>query len=253
MSSPPLVLTSPAFAGMPVVHGFTTRIGGVSGGAFESLNFSRSVGDAPENIARSEEILLGHAGTAGAPIITVNQVHGTSTLRVDEGPDGGGDHDALITARPGLLIGVKTADCAPILLLDPVRSVVGAVHAGWRGTAALIAARAVEAMRVEFGTGPGDVVAAIGPAIGECCCRVGEDVAGAFSKNLGGTFCRGRDGVLHADLHGANRRALETAGVRPSNIHAIDLCTACNPALFFSHRRDRGGTGRHLNFIGLWT
>lgn len=174
-------------------------------------------------------------------------------LIVEGGCGGGGDHDALVTAQPRVLIGVKTADCTPILLCDPVRNVVGAVHAGWRGTAALVASRAVEAMQAEFSSDPADVVALIGPAIRECCYRVGEEVIAAFSKHLGDEFCRDQDGTIHADLHGANRRALETAGVRPANIHSINLCTACNPGLFFSHRRDAGKTGRHLNFVGLWT
>lgn len=225
----------------------------MSAGPFSSLNFSRSVGDPPANVTRNEEVLRGQIGIADARLITVNQVHGASVLVVDEGSEGGGDHDALVTARSGVLIAVKTADCTPILLLDPVRRAAGAVHAGWRGTAGLIAARAVETMRGEFGTDPEDLVAVIGPAIGACCYQVGDDVAHAFSNALGDAFCRERGGALHADMRGANRRALEMAGVRPSNVRSIDLCTKCNPELFFSHRRDSGKTGRHLNFIGIWT
>ncbi|MBI5526006.1 MAG: peptidoglycan editing factor PgeF [Deltaproteobacteria bacterium] len=217
------------------------------------MNFSRSVGDPPENVARNEDILREHLGAAGAPIVTVNQVHGTSVLIVEGGCGGGGDHDALVTARPRVLIGVKTADCTPVLLCEPVRKVVGAVHAGWRGTAALVAARSVDAMRSAFGCDPSDIVAVIGPSVGRCCYRVGDEVAKAFSKDLGGGFLSEENGGLFADLHGANRKALVLAGVRPSNIHVIDLCTACNPGLFFSHRRDGGKTGRHLNFAGLWT
>lgn len=247
---PPLVLCSPALAGLPVVHGFTTRIGGVSPAPHDSLNFSRSVGDDAARVARNEEILCAHIGAPGRPIVTVNQVHGVSVLEVAGDAAGGGSHDALVTARDDLLIAVKTADCTPILLYDPVTGAIGAVHAGWRGTAARAPGHAVESMTRAFGSRPADLIAVIGPAAGACCYTVGNDVIEAFARSFGPGQFIGPGDAPRADLHGANRRTLLDAGLLPDRVHVIRLCTICNPALFYSHRRDRELTGRHLNFIG---
>ena len=276
VAPPPLVLTSPALAGAPVAHGFTTRRGGASPAPWDGLNLSRSVGDDPARVAENEDALRARLGMPGRPIVTVNQVHGVSVLRVGDDLAGGGSHDALVTDRPGVLIAVKTADCAPILLWDGRRGAAGAVHAGWRGTALKAPAHAVAAMAEAFGSRPEDIVAVIGPAIGPCCYRVGPDVVAAFSDAFGagrfvsttrelgageGEFTSpqhaGGPGEVsssaiprYLDLQEANRQSLVEAGLRPNQIHAVRLCTACNPRLFFSHRRDGAGrTGRHLAFI----
>jgi polyphenol oxidase len=157
--------------------------------------------------------------------------------------------DALITDVAGLMVGVRTADCVPILMADERRRVVAAVHAGWRGTLARIAARAVEAMTREYGSRPADLVAAIGPSIGVCCYEVGPDVAGAFS----GMFpeLAGRREHSHLDLAEANRRILAEVGVPGERVRVAHLCTRCQAEDFHSYRRDGEQAGRLLAAIGV--
>jgi YfiH family protein len=254
------VLRSIVFAGLPVVHGFSTRPGGVSPAPFDTLNFSFSNGDSPGNIGRNELILLEHAGLAGRSMATLDQVHGKSVVVIgDENPLTGsavlGDGDALVTRRNDVVLGIKTADCTPVLLFDPENGVAASVHAGWRGTALRVAAEAVSVMSSEFGSRPRNIRAAIGPCIGACCYTVGDDVMRAFADTFGrGVHVTppgaGPGGGARADLQGANASVLGSAGLEKGNIATIRLCTSCNRRLFFSHRRDGGVTGRHLNFIG---
>ena len=152
-----------------------------------------------------------------------------------------GEGDALLENRPGSVVAVKTADCLPILLVDEGHGAVAAVHAGWRGTVAGIAQRAVEAMRAEFGARPGELHAAIGPGIGKCCYEVGPEVAAQF----------GQQGRAHVDLAAANRRQLMDAGVTPERIYASNLCTMCRCEEFHSFRRDKEAAGRMYSFAGI--
>jgi YfiH family protein len=174
-------------------------------------------------------------------LATLKQVH--SAACVDAGGRCGvlGEGDALLEDAPGSVVAIRTADCIPILLADERLRAVAAVHAGWRGTAAGIAAAAVAAMRSRFGTRPGDLHAAIGPGIGVCCYEVGPEVAAHF-----GGWER-----MRIDLAAANRRQLETAGVAPRRIHASNLCTLCRPAEFHSFRRDGDSAGRLYSFAGI--
>src|SRR5262249_38891552 len=151
-----------------------------------------------------------------------------------------GEGDALITAADGLWVGVKTADCIPILLADPTQHVVAAAHAGWRGTVARIAQKTVEALAARWGSRPKDLVGAIGPGIGECCFEVGPEVAVEF----------GRPAVrTHVDLIESNRRQLTDAGVPLESISVAGMCTFCHPAKFHSFRRDREKAGRMFSVI----
>jgi YfiH family protein len=152
-----------------------------------------------------------------------------------------GEGDALLENVPGAVVAVKTADCIPVLLIDERLRAVAAVHAGWRGTAARIAAAAVAAMRERFGTRAEDVHAAIGPGIGKCCYEVGAEVAARF----------GEQGRAHIDLAAENRRQLEEIGVTPSRIYASNLCTMCRGEEFHSFRRDKEAAGRLLSFAGI--
>jgi len=179
----------------------------------------------------------------------LEQVHGDVVVRAcgDRGRLGSGD--ALVTNVAGLMVGVRTADCVPILLADPERRAVAAVHAGWRGTVARIAARAVEALTSEYGCRPENLLAAIGPAIGPCCYEVGCEVArefGTIFPELEGTGER-----IHLDLEEANRRVLAAAGVPAEQIHAARLCTRCRAEDFHSFRRDAERAGRMLTAIGI--
>jgi YfiH family protein len=182
-------------------------------------------------------------GTRNAEIpsrlATLKQIH-SATCIVAEGRTGQlGEGDALLENTPGAIVAVKTADCIPILLADERNRAVVAVHAGWRGTAAGIVQRAVEAMRSRFGTQPGDLHAAIGPGIGKCCYEVGPEVAAQF----------GEQGRAHIDLAEANQSQLRAAGVE--RIYGADLCTMCRPDEFHSFRRDKQAAGRMYSFIGL--
>jgi YfiH family protein len=176
-----------------------------------------------------------------ANLATLQQVH-SATCVAAEGRGGIlGQGDALLEDRAGAVIAIKTADCIPILLVDERHRAVAAVHAGWRGTVAGIAAGAVEAMRRRFGTGAADIHAAIGPGIGKCCYQVGPEVAVQF----------GQQGRVHIDLPAANRARLLEAGVTPGRIYASNLCTMCQAEEFHSFRRDGEAAGRLYSFAGI--
>jgi YfiH family protein len=170
---------------------------------------------------------------------SLTQIHSATVLpavrigRVGEG-------DGLVTSNPGVAVSVRTADCFPVLLVDGRLRVVAAVHAGWRGTAARIVPAAIGLMSQEFETRPEDIYAAIGPGIGKCCYRVGEDVGRRF----------GLEGAGHVDLGEANRDQLIEAGVPEAHIDRLNLCTFCD-ARFHSYRRDKNAAGRMISFIGI--
>ena len=174
-------------------------------------------------------------------LASLKQIHSADCVAAGGRAGELGRGDALLEDTPGSVVAVKTADCIPILLADERRRAVAAVHAGWRGTVARIAQRALEAMRERFGTEPGDVRAAIGPGIGKCCYEVGPDVAEQFGE-------RGRARI---DLAAANRDQLQAAGVPGDHIYVAALCTMCNAAEFHSFRRDKESAGRLYSFIGI--
>jgi YfiH family protein len=248
-----------------VVHAFSTRQGGVSRPPFGTLNLGQSVGDDAAAVRENRRRFFRPFGIAPERVVRVKQVHGDRTLVVDDQLAGRhgfpaslldepAEYDAIITDLPGLALTVSTADCVPILLHDPTRRAVAAIHAGWRGTAARIAAKAVGAMGATFGSRPEDLRAAIGPAIRRCCYEVDGPVHGLLQAAVGssgGQFAPTREGHWRADLPGLNRAILVEAGLRPDRIEDLGLCTACRPAVFFSHRGERGRTGRMMNFIAL--
>ena len=157
--------------------------------------------------------------------------------------------DALLTDQKGVMLGVLTADCVPILLYDPLQGVVAAIHAGWRGSAAKITAKCVATMRREFDTDPSDIVAGIAPSIGECCYEVGSDVAAHFTDYEGVLTVKGEKYMLN--LPEVNRLQLIGAGVPDSQIELSGICTACNEDKFFSYRKTGGCSGRFITMIGL--
>jgi YfiH family protein len=189
-------------------------------------------------------------------LATPKQIHSDRVLVVPDGvPTGAavriGEGDALIAAHAGILAGIRTADCLPILLVDAVTRAVGAIHAGWRGTVSEISAKAVRAMMCQFGTRQEDIWAAIGPGICSCCFEVGPEVAILFAP----MFPERAD--LHhrarIDLVESNRRQLVDAGVPPSHIECSGLCTSCLQDEFHSYRRDKDGAGRMISAIGIRT
>jgi YfiH family protein len=173
-------------------------------------------------------------------LATAKQIHSDRVLLVESsGPQGEGD--ALISNLPGICLAIRTADCLPILLADPVNRAVAAIHAGWRGVVSEIAPKAIEAMRRQFGTKPSDLVIAIGPGIGACCFEVGPEVAVQF----------GLSGRTKIDLVETVCRQLGRNGVKAGQISTAGLCSYCDPELFESYRRDREAAGRMVAMIGL--
>jgi purine-nucleoside/S-methyl-5'-thioadenosine phosphorylase / adenosine deaminase len=179
---------------------------------------------------------------------TLRQVHGArvATAPWDEPPEA----DAAVAVAQGLVLGIQTADCLPVLLVDPVGQQVAAAHAGWRGTALGVAREALRAL-VLRGSRPADVVAALGPGIGVCCYEVGEELREAFGAE-GATFFRpGPRGKPHLDVRAANVSQLEAAGLRPESIHHVAECTFCRADRYHSYRRDGPGAGRMISFVGF--
>lgn len=247
-----------------IVHAFSTRQGGVSAGPFATLNLGLSVGDDPHAVQENRQRFFGRFGVEPDHVVRVRQVHGDGVFVVDEPAtrrsrfpfsliDEPAEFDALVTNLSGLALTVSTADCVPILIHDPIHRAVAAVHAGWRGTAARIAAKTVTALG-RYGTRPGDCRAAIGPAIGRCCYEVDAPARGRLSGAVSAPaahFDASRAGHWRADLPGLNRQVLVEAGVPAEQIEDLRLCTACRADLFYSHRRDAGRTGRMMNFVLL--
>ena len=248
-----------------VVHAFSSRQGGVSRPPFATLNLGQSVGDDLTLVEENRRRFFVTFGIDSARIVRAKQVHGNAVLRVDAGLvrrpgfprcllEKPAEFDAFITELPDVALVVSTADCLPILIHDPVRRAVAAVHAGWRGTAQRIAAEAVLAMQAAYGTDPADCRAVLGPGIRGCCFEVDAPVIEAMAAALPGWEAHAtptRPGHCRLDLAGVNRAVLEEAGVRSDRIEDAGLCTACRTDLFFSHRAEKGRTGRMMNFILL--
>jgi YfiH family protein len=247
------------------MHVFSTRQGGVSRGRYATLNLGASVGDDREAVEENRRRFFGAFAIRLSQVVRVRQVHGKGVLRVDSalaGQEGFPqtllderyEYDALITNLPGLALVVTTADCMPLLIHDPIRGAVAAVHAGWRSTAKCIAAEAIRALGEAYGTDPADCRVAMGPAIRGCCFEVDRPVADAMGAALPTWETHAtptRPGHWRLDLAGVNRAILEGAGVRPERIDDLGLCTACRTDLFFSHRAEKGRTGRMMNLILL--
>jgi purine-nucleoside/S-methyl-5'-thioadenosine phosphorylase / adenosine deaminase len=217
-----------------VVHGISTRAGGVSEGRCESLNVSYSVGDADARVDENLRRVADAVGSRREDLFAAYQVHGREVTQVHATSEGRPKCDVLITNSPDKTLMLRYADCTPVLIADTRRRAIGVVHAGWRGSAVRAAEAAVSAMATAFGSQPGDLVAGVGPAIGPCCYTVGEDVVGAFADRPE-LF---RDGKL--DLWEANRQALLQAGVPTDQIAVAGICTRCNADRFFSHRANGG-------------
>jgi YfiH family protein len=275
-----------------LVHGFSTRIGGSSrvyGKGDLNLGFTKD--DARAAVERNRAAFLRELGAvthkrrgsknAGAtlwPLITLRQIHSDIIRCVDTVPEEPLSGDGLITATPGLLLAIQTADCLPVILVDAKRHVVGVFHAGWRGTVKRIVEKGVGEMHRCYGSRPRDLKAAIGPGIQGCCYEVGEDVRIKFESQFGygaSLFREVKDSdpvrekypllfltarapghgdlpnKIYLDLVEANRRQLLAAGVPAKSIEASPLCTNCHPELLFSYRAEKGKTGRMMGVVGV--
>ncbi len=233
-----------------VPHCFTTRLGGVSKGHLASLNIAMHRGDEPENVRENFRILGDALGFSEADLVFTRQTHSDIVRTVSKKDHKGLDHhvypecDALITNDPGTALVVFTADCTPILLHDPVTGAVGAAHAGWRGTACALAAKAVAEMEKNFGADPKNIRAAIGPNIGFCCFETDGDVPAAMIAAFGREaeeYIRTAGNKFYVNLKAINALALRRAGVE--NIEISTACTMCDPDRYWSHRITGGIRG----------
>ncbi len=246
-----------------LVHGFTTRTGGVSTGPYESLNMAFHVGDRPENVVENRERALYSLGVDPGCLVAGEQVHGDKVLIVGSSEKGRGalNHesalpgvDALVTKENGVALASFYADCVPLFFWDPVKGVAAMAHAGWKGTLLNIGPKTIKEMVLAFGCRPRDIIAGIGPSIGPCCYEVGEGVARAFYSvfNRAGDFIRiVRTGRYRLDLWQVNKISLIESGIEETNIEAACLCTSCHRHLFFSYRAQGGVCGRMAAVIML--
>lgn len=238
-----------------LVHAVSTRHGGVSQGHFATLNLGRAGGDDPDHVETNTRRLADAAGVPRSAMTTTWQVHSNHIVLATRDNAGGmiDKADGLVTDVPGLPITQRYADCTPVLVYDPRRHAVGLAHAGWRGVVAGVTPALVQAMVQHFGCDPGDLLAAVGPAIGPCCYEVGDEVieaAGQAFASLRGEVLLQQPAAgpangpraVHFDLWRATQWQLAQAGVQ--QIEVAGLCTRCHRDTFFSHRGDHGKTGR---------
>lgn len=239
--------------------GFTTRHEGVSRPPYNSLNLGMNTDDAPHNVEGNRSILARTFNIQQERLVTVRQNHGSDILAIDENNSDYShfasiEADAIITNQPGVMLGITVADCVPILLYDPAKKVVAAVHAGWKGTSSRIVEQTIKGMTELFKTRPGEIRACIGPCIGPCCYEVDQPVRDRFAHSRAEwELCAkpSGEGKWKLDMSQANRLQLIAAGVAEERIQSSDLCVCCHKELFFSYRRDGGETGRQIGFIML--
>jgi YfiH family protein len=275
-----------------LVHGFSTRTGGFSHAYGKgALNLGFTKDDSRVTVGRNRAAFLRAIGAVASnrrgrrtaadgfwPLITLRQIHSDIIRRVDSILEQSLAGDGLISATPGLLLGIQTADCLPVILVDPKHRAVGVFHAGWRGTLQRVVEKGVGEMHRCFGTRPRDLKAAIGPGIQGCCYEVGEEVRTKFESQFdyaASLFRETKDSdpvrekypllfltarapghgelpkKIFLDLVEANRRQLLAAGLARKNIEASQLCTSCRPDLLFSYRAEKGKTGRMMAVVGI--
>jgi YfiH family protein len=270
-------LQIPAFSAFPwLIHGFSTSQGGVRTlNGSKVLNLGFTEWDARESVQKNRKLFQSALDANELTLVSLKQFHSDVVCGFSSAPNELCSGDASISNTPNLLLGIQTADCVPILLLDPKKRAVAAVHAGWRGTLQRIVEKTIGRMKMEFKTNPNDLLAAIGPAIGGCCYEVGTEVAAAFHSQFANApewFDELRTGDepnplqwlnqfppglqpppknVRLDLRQANRAQLLAAGLSPQNTYVSDLCTACRPDLLFSYRKQGSESGRMMSVIGI--
>jgi YfiH family protein len=240
-----------------LTHAFCTRIGGVSEEDYTSLNISFKEGDLESRVLQNWNRLAMAFAIPLEQFITLNQVHGDDIFVIkpygDYLPtDKALNYDAIVTTRQNLAICIKTADCVPVFIVDRAKKIIAAVHAGWKSTALEITAKVIRLLYDKYGSSPLDILAAIGPAIGQCCFEVDEKAADSFinqKDHESFLFTSEKPNKWIVDLPEANRLHMINCGISEENIDMANLCSSCRQDLFFSHRGSGGITGRQLNFM----
>jgi polyphenol oxidase len=280
---PLTILQAEHMKGIPwLVHGFSARLGGFSSAYGQALNLGFTKDDSRVAVERNRSVFLRTLGAFDQgqpwPLITLRQIHSDVIHQVTSAADGHLVGDGLITSTPGLLLAVQTADCLPIVLIDPKCRAVGVFHAGWRGTLQRIVDKGVGTMCLRFGSHPHELKAAIGPGIHQCCYEVGLEVKEKFDSQFEYAaelfrevnesdpvhekypllFLSARPpghselpAKLFLNLVEANRRQMVAAGIRDANIEASPLCTSCRVDVLFSYRAEKGNTGRMMGVVGI--
>lgn len=246
------------------IHGFSTRLGGVSQAPWASMNLSFTRGDDPEKVRENYRRIAQSIGFAPEDMVLSQQTHTTHIHKVTEEDRGRGftkplgytDVDGLITNVPGLILVTSYADCVPLYFVDPVKKVIGLSHSGWKGTAHRMGRVTVEAMTGEYGCDPADILAVIGPSICQDCYEVSEDVfmqiEAIMPESAGDEmYYRKENGKYQLNLWKVNEEILLEAGIRPEHLSVTDVCTCCNSDVFFSHRASHGKRGNLSAFLGI--
>lgn len=259
-------LTSPLYNNIPWInHGMSTRLGGVSQGVCESMNFAYNNHDTVENVSKNYELFCDATGININRIVTPKQVHSADVVKIDA------DHtfrnirepgcdfpsvDGMITNVPDVTLFSFSADCALVMIVDPVNKAIGQCHSGWRGTVGRITQNAINMMHENYGSNPSDLLVTIGPSICPECFEVEWDMIsearkGFSEKDYDKIYYQKNDVKYQFNLWEANRIVLEEAGVPETNIFMPNLCTKCNPTLLFSHRNMGLNRGTLISFLSI--
>ena len=258
-------LAYPAFEQFAdIVHGFSTRLGGVSEGIYASMNLSFTRGDKDAAVYENYRRFAAALGFSERDIVTSDQTHTANVRIITEEDRGNGitkprpytDVDGMITNVRGLVLATFYADCVPLYFVDPVHHAIGLSHSGWRGTVAKIGAVTIRKMQETYGTDPKDVYAAIGPSICQDCYEVSEDVIQEFQNSFAPEhwktlFYKKENGKYQLNLWEANKIIFTEAGITEKHISMPGICTCCNPEFLFSHRASHGKRGNLGAFLGL--
>jgi len=244
-----------------ITHCFTTRRGGVSKGEYDSLNMAFNKTDDRKNVEENYRRVADALNIDIGSMVFSNQVHQSKIRVVTEEDRGKGiirksdiiGYDGLVTDSKEVTLVTFYADCVPVFLFDPEKTVISIAHSGWRGTAMKISKEALMKMKEKFLCEPQNIVAAIGPSIGKCCFEVGDDVYDEFKAKIDWSveYCERKDQKWHFDLPAIIKRTLIDEGVKEENIVLSDICTKCNKDLFFSHRGDNGKTGTMVGIMKI--
>lgn len=252
--------TVPLFEATGLVrHGFSTRVGGVSGGFYSSMNLRYNCDEARENVTKNFKIMADTLGMDYTRIVLSKQVHEDEIRTVSENDCGNGilfenkfdSADGLITSERGICLVTLYADCVPLLFLDKRQGVIASSHSGWKGTVKRIGAKTAEKMVNDFGSKREDILCAIGPSIRECHFEVGDDVAEIFINNFGDDVAVKYGSRYHVNMQKAILKQLTDCGIPKENIDNSGICTYCMSDTFFSHRKTVGRRGNFGAFIGL--